>query len=140
MDLKDPIALYTAESNIESHVIVAMLNSHGIAAMAVEDQSGVSLWEFGRLTQFHKPKVWVDKCDELAAAELILDFEQRKQKRDTQYVKNADIIATCEDCGKATPFSSELNGTTQECDWCGSYLDVGEFAWGDDDVAEGEFS
>ncbi len=77
MEFKDPFKVYTAAGNVEAHMIVNMLESQGIAAHAVEDTSGVSLWSFGIISQFHQPDVWVDKSTVQQAAELIRGFEEK---------------------------------------------------------------
>ncbi|MFO0821504.1 MAG: DUF2007 domain-containing protein [Pirellulales bacterium] len=137
MDFKKPVIVYTAATNVESHMIVEMLHANGVPAYAVEDQSGVSLWAFGTISQFHKPNVWVDEATFEKAAELIQDFEDKKQSRNTPVEATGDIQVICEDCGKSTSFPRSLDGTIQECRHCGAYVDVGELPW-DDDFGEPE--
>ena len=132
MELKEPTVVYIAATNLESHMIVHMLNANGIAAFADEDQSGLSLWAFGTISQFHKPRVWIEKSATEAAARLILDFEERKRQRQNPDDGGGEIKVQCEECGKTTTFPSSLNGTTQECSHCGAFVDVGEFTWEDD--------
>lgn len=132
MDLKNPVVVYTAATNIEAHMIVEMLHVHGVSAHAVEDQSGVSLWAFGIISQFHKPKIWVDEATLQVATELIRVFEEKKKTRNSPIEGTCDIQALCEDCGKATSFPNSFDGTTQECRHCGAYIDVGELPWDDD--------
>ena len=52
--MDSPIVAYTANGNLEAHSVVAWLGSNGIHAYAVEDNSGVSLFAFGTISQFHK--------------------------------------------------------------------------------------
>lgn len=132
MDFDNPTIVFTAETNVESHLVVEMLRASGIEALAVEDQSGVSLWAFGTISQFHKPNVWVDTTDIDAAVVLVREFEKQKRTRNNTEGIGAPIVVTCEDCGKDTTFPGELNGTTQECAQCSAYLDVGEFEWNED--------
>jgi hypothetical protein len=137
MQLKEPIVAYIAATNLESHMIVDMLNASGIAALADEDQSGVSLWAFGTISQFHKPRVWIEKSASEEAARLILDFEERKRQRQYPEDDGGEIEVQCEGCGRTTNFPRSLNGTTQECSHCRAFVDVGEFQW-DDDLGEPE--
>ena len=89
MEFKEPFKLYTAESNIEAHTIVGILNAEGVAAFAEEDQSGVSLWGFGRISQFHQPNVWIEKSTSKQAAELIRRFEEKKREtREPRYKRH----------------------------------------------------
>ena len=137
MDLKEPCAVYTAATNLEACLIAEMLNANGIVAFADEDQSGVSLWAFGTISQFHKPQVWVEKMASDEAAQLILGFEEQKRQRQDAGDGDGQIEVVCEECGKTTFFSSALNGTTQECSHCHAFVDVGEFEW-DDDFGEAD--
>lgn len=125
MNFSKPVVIYTAEKNIEAHMIVEMLVSNGIDAFADEDQSGVSLWALGTIGQFHRPQVWIDTLDSAQATVLVKDFEARKNQRLHPPSSDEAIDATCEECGKTTAFSAAVNGTVQSCPECGSYVDVG---------------
>ena len=50
MPLKDPIPAYNAESNMAAILVQRFLESHGIEAFAVEDNSLVGHWVGGNLT------------------------------------------------------------------------------------------
>ncbi len=132
MDFQKPVIVYTAATNVEAHLIVDMLHANGVPAHAVEDLSGVSLWAFGTISQFHKPNIWVDEATLQEAADLIRGFEEKKRARTTPVKGPGEIQVHCEDCGKATSFPSSLDGTTQESRHCGGYVDVGELPWEDD--------
>ena len=132
MDFEKPVIVYTAATNLDAHMIVEMLYANGVPAHAVEDQSGVSLWAFGTISQFHKPNVWVDEPNRQEAAGLIQDFEEKRRVRNTQIEGLGQIEVICEKCGKATSFPVSLDGTTQECRHCDAYVDVGELPWDDD--------
>lgn len=136
MQFKKPTVIFTAESNVECHLIVEILANAGIAAHAVEDTSGASLFAFGTLSQFHQPNVYVEESDSAKAKELIQQFEASKQSR---LPKNKDpdgagatITATCEECGKESQFPESANGTTEDCPHCSAYMDVGDLGWDED--------
>ena len=137
MDFKKPVIAYTAATNVEAHMIVELLLANGVPAHAVEDQSGVSLWAFGTISQFHQPNVWVDETNFEQAAGYIRDFEEKKKSRNAPVKGAADLLVNCEDCGKTTSFPASLDGTTQECQHCDAYVDVGDLPW-DDDFGEPE--
>ena len=137
MEFQEPFKLYTAASNIEAHMIVEMLGADGIAAFAEEDQSGVSLWAFGRISQFHQPNVWVEKSTARNAAELIRRFEETKRERENHDTSQGEIPVECEACGERSSFPESLNGTTQVCSHCDAFVDVGELDW-DEDFGEPE--
>ena len=132
MDFKEPLKVYTAESNVEAQMIVTMLESHGIAAFAEEDQSGVSLWSFGRISQFHQPNVWIEKAMAAAAVEHIRQFEQTKRERANPSSDGPQIEVECEECGKSAMYAEILRGSVQECPHCSEYVDIGELDWEDD--------
>jgi hypothetical protein len=126
MELNDPVKIYTAETNLEAIMIVEMLQAAGLDAFAEEDQSGVSLWALGPLTQFHQPNVWVEAATAKKAAELISQYEARKWERAHPEPSNVNIDVRCEECGKVSSFPESLRGTVQECSHCGAYVDVGD--------------
>jgi hypothetical protein len=132
MDLKNPVVVYTAAGNVEALMIMQMLEANGIPAHAVEDQSGVSLWMLGTISQFHKPKIWVAQATAGQAAELIRTYEEQKRQRRHPEQGTGQIEVVCEECGKTTTFPASLDGTTQECAHCRAYVDVGDQPWDDD--------
>ena len=132
MNLKDPIAVYTAATNLEAHVIVNMLNDNGVPAFAVEDQSGASLWMFGTISQFHDPKVWIDKSSVSEAEKLIDSFEKRQNERRNVSTQTQELHVVCDVCGKTTTYPGTLNGTVQRCPQCDTFIDVGELNWDQD--------
>ena len=132
MEFKQPVVVYTAATNVEAHMVVEMLHTNGIPAHAVEDQSGVSLWALGTISQFHQPNVWVDKLTSEKAAELILRFEENKRERENPEAGTGAICVECEKCGTTTIFPDTLGGTTQDCSKCLAYVDVGELPWEED--------
>lgn len=137
MEFKKPVVVYTAATNLDAHLVVVMLDSKGIPAYAVEDNSGASLWAFGTISQFHRPKIMVEEADVARAAELIEIFEKENQDRRQQAKVPGEIEAVCEECDKQSTFPDSLDGTTQECPHCHAFMDVGEFPW-DVDVGEPE--
>jgi Putative prokaryotic signal transducing protein len=132
MDFKKPVIVYTAATNLDAHLIVDLLDANGVPARAVEDQSGVSLWMFGTISQFHKPNIWVDESTAVRAAALIQGFEEKRRERNAPHQGSGEVDAVCEDCGKTTSFPKSLDGAIQECSHCHAYVDVGDLPWDDD--------
>ena len=132
MNLKEPIAVYTAPTNLEAHVITNMLNDNGVPAFAVEDQSGASLWMFGTISQFHRPKIWVDKSSASEARQLIRLFEERQRERKNRGTGTLEIPVQCNECGNTMKFPDTQNGSVQQCPRCSAYVDVGELNWEQD--------
>lgn len=135
MKFKEPFKLYTAETNVEAHMIVNMLVANGVEAYADEDNSGVSLWALGVLSQFHQPNVWIERSTTPKAVELIRGFEEQKREREQPAASESELYVECESCKNVLAFPASLNGTTQDCPHCRAYVDVGEFEW---DVDFGE--
>lgn len=132
MEFKDLRLVYTAATDLEAHLMVDMLKANGVPALAVEDQSGASLWMFGTNSQFHKPNVYVDKSTAETARQLIVDFEDRRREHHNPGTSTRDVQVKCEECGKATTFPDSLTGTVQECPFCRAYVDVGKLEWEED--------
>ena len=133
MDLKDPIAAYTADGNLEAHSVVEWLTSNGVNAYVVEDHSGVSLFAFGTISQFHKPQVFIERSDSETAALLLQQFEERKRARMSDSEDAAPIVAECEECGESSEFPASQDGSTQNCPKCHAFMDVGTIDWPYDD-------
>lgn len=137
--LQNPVAVYTAASNIQAHMIVKLLAANDVSAHAVEDQSGVSLWAMGTITQFHQPRIWVEESNVETATALIREFEQKNAARSQPQTVGTSIEVLCEGCEKTSTFPSSQNGTTQDCPHCGNYVDVGvtdfETDFGEEDRA-----
>ena len=131
-DISDPFLAYTAAGNLEVHAVVMWLESNGVPAYAVEDNSGVSLFSLGTLSQFHQPQVFVNKSDGEKAAELIRQFESQQKELSPIEVGASILLAKCEKCGKSSEFSADLDGTTQNCPKCQAFMDVGTFDWPED--------
>src|SRR3954469_10273263 len=99
MKFQRPVVAYVAATNVEAHLVVEMLTSNGIAAHAVEDQSGVSLWALGTISQFHKPKVWIDESSAENAALLMQAFGAKKRQSTSLSKDLGEIETTCHKCG-----------------------------------------
>jgi len=130
--LVEPVLAYTANGNLEAHSIVNWLQSHGLCSHAVEDNAGVSLFAFGKLSQFHKPQVFVNRADLQRAGELLRQFEAQRDERRTGLVDAPPITSECEECGTSSEFPASQDGTTQTCPKCHAFIDVGQFDWPDD--------
>ena len=140
MPLTDLIPAYNAESNMAAILVQRFLESHGIEAFAVEDNSLVGHWVGGNLPEIHKPQVWINRADTKRVAELLTEYEHRKIASDLERKASEPktISIDCEDCGKTSDFAGSLKGTVQDCPHCGSYVDVGDIDWPYDNVAEPE--
>ena len=127
-----PTLAYTANGNLEAHAVVTWLESNGVRAYAVEDNSGVSLFAFGTISQFHKPQIFVGKADMERAGDLLRQFESQRDARRREVDGAPRITSECEECGVASEFPASQDGTTQNCPKCHAFMDVGTFDWPED--------
>lgn len=126
MALKHPVAVYTASSNLEAHVICEMLREAEIEAAVVEDESRAAAWMFGNLPGIHKPQVWVEETDVERVRPLLAEFERRQSAEGSAVVEGAPILVVCEECRETTTFDASRRGHVEDCSHCGAYVDVGE--------------
>ncbi|MFZ5829421.1 MAG: putative signal transducing protein [Planctomycetota bacterium] len=138
MALEDPVAAYNAENNMEALLVQRYLESEGLETHVTEDNSPVGCWMFGTLPEIHKPQVWISRRDVDRAAALLTEYERRKAAHDAERAARATskIEVHCEECGKTSEFAGSLEGSVQNCPHCNAYVDVGEFDWPDDEVAD----
>jgi len=129
--LSDPVLAYTAKSNLEAHSVVIWLESKGLTAHAVEDNSGVSTFSLGAQS-FHKPQVFVERLKLPHAHGLLREYESQRQNRDAELEQAGPIVSQCEECGVESEFPAAENGTTQSCPKCHRFMDVGTFDWPED--------
>jgi hypothetical protein len=130
MDLRDPVAAYTAVSNTEAHLICDLLRNAGIPAAAMEDVSGVGLWLGGTLAGIHKPQVWVERADLDRARPVLTEYERQATERRAAERGEREamppVVVVCEECGKESQFPAAQQGTVQSCPHCHAYVDVGD--------------
>ena len=63
MALRDPVAVFNADTNVEAHCVRTLLVDAGIGAFVVEDVSYVGTCTLGTLPEINKPQVWVERAD-----------------------------------------------------------------------------
>lgn len=129
MELQEPKLAYTASGNQEANGIVGLLESHGIAAFAVEDTSAGGFFAFGIIGQIHKPQVFVEAADAQRAAEFLRDYEQKRKLQSQELADAQPVESECEDCGTVSAFPAVQDGTVQNCPKCQALMDVGTFEW-----------
>jgi len=136
MEFSDPVSIYKAENNQDARMAQLFLDSHGIEAVAHEDNSVTGNWMLGALPSIHNSEVWVDRINGAQAKALIEEYVTTRHDRRLAEKAGADEIleTVCESCGKTSTFPGGLKGTVQECPHCRSYVDLSDDeAW---DVGE----
>jgi hypothetical protein len=130
MPMKDPVAAYIAATNFEAHFICNILMDAGIEAAVEEDVSQVGVWMLGLASQLHRPKVWIEQSDWDRAKLIVTAYEEdvsaRRAAEQGKTSAEFQITARCEECGAETAFSSQLDGTVQNCPKCQGFMDVGD--------------
>jgi hypothetical protein len=123
--MEHPIAVYTAASNVEAHLVCSMLINEGVEAAAVDDDSRAAVWELGLLRNIHKPQVWVDRTDAERARPLLAEYDRQLAQRQQAGSDVALVDAECEECGKSSSYPSSRWGFVEVCPKCGAFVDVG---------------
>ena len=132
MELRDPIVIYNAATNVEAQLVKMFLTEAGLDAFASDDLSTGGLWMFGTLPEIHKPQVWVSSQDHQRAQLVLQDYERRvaernQTSRERDEPSNAPAIEVlCEECNQRSSFPAAMDGTVQDCPRCGAYVDVGD--------------
>jgi hypothetical protein len=139
MALQNPVAIFTASSNVRARSLCHVLAQSGVEAHVIEDFSGVGLWVGGTIPGIHGPQVWVDRADAERAASILKEHERREEelRADLSSTTEAERVqSVCEECGQITAFPASQLGSVQECSQCGAFVDV--VAEGDGDDPEGD--
>lgn len=126
MELHDPVAIYTAASNIEAYEIVELLQGAEIPAQVIEDMNLLD----GLNPPVHAAKVWVSSRDLDRAAEVTQGYEARIQQRELAHHVPVDlqsewIDARCDKCGTVTRYAPIQKGTVENCPNCYAFMDIG---------------
>lgn len=129
MELKDPVVVYTAASNMQAYDLAEVLGMVNIPAHVVEDLETMAAWVGGINSVIHKPQVWVSRSDEAFARKEIQAYEERQRARRAVDIatiqRNQTIIfVTCERCGEESEYPVIQAGSVQKCPHCSAYLDV----------------
>lgn len=125
MELKDPIAIYNAATNLEAQLIANHLNSHQISSFAVEDASAVGTYTLGLIPEIHKPQVFVDRANAVEARALIEEYENANREQLEHPDSNA--LDYCHACGE------RVSRGTPICPGCDRPLE-----WADPEESESE--
>jgi hypothetical protein len=134
MALQDPVAVYTAGTNLEAVMVCHILQQAGIEALVMEESVGV--WIGGTLPGIHNPQVLVGRDDVARATVLVQDYESRNRTPDPGahpegVQTSTSVDAVCEECGQMSTFPAGQRGTVQDCPKCGALMDVGLDEFGD---------
>ena len=132
MELHDPVAVYTAGSNLEAHQLAEAMLAAGIQAQPIEDNSSMGVLEGGSNSTSNHPQVWVSAVDLERAAVVIQAFEMEARRpqillgNQVEVELSAEWIdAECDKCGTVTRYAPIAKGTVVNCPSCYAFMDVG---------------
>lgn len=145
MDLKDPVAVYSAKTNGEAEALAETLQQAGIEAHIRTEESAVGIPIGGTTAPMESVQVWVDQSVAERAAKIVSAFEQTRPEREPDQTPgnpaHTFVTATCEECGESSQFAGALLGTVQDCPHCGKFMDVAASGddedWGETEEASG---
>jgi hypothetical protein len=126
MALRDPVAVFNADTNVEAQLVRTLLVDAGIEAFVVEDVSYVGTYSLGTLPEINKPQVWVERANAAKAWEFLDGYERRAGEQEKavtddrfcyhcgEQVQRGD--STCAACGRslARPNDAQQNGNDDE--------------------------
>ena len=113
MALRDPVAVFDADTNVEAQLVRTLLVDAGIEAFAIDDVSYVGVCVWGTLSGINKPQVFVERKDAQKALDFLDTYEDRIRER--QPVSTDDQF--CHHCGEP------IEPGTASCAACGQSLD-----------------
>jgi hypothetical protein len=136
MSLRDPVAVYTAASNVDAQLVRNALIKSGVEAFVTEDVSQVGPWILGLIAQVPNPQVWVEKANVERARPILEEYEHRaKELQDPEaggpIGPGRPVEVVCAACGEVSMFPAVQRGSVQQCQFCKAYVDVDN-----DDVAD----
>jgi len=107
--LKHPVAVYTAATNVDAHLVAGHLTAAGIDAVAVDDMSPGGMYSLGTLPELHRPQVFVDSSRQTEAGEFLNESEIHTSPSEEQY---------CYHCGAGCDRNSiECGSCRMKLDW-----------------------
>ena len=126
MELHDPVAIYTAASDLEAYEIVELLQGSEIPAQVIEDMNLLD----GLNPPVHAAKVWVASGDLERATAVTREYEARVLQRDLAHHVPVDlnsewIDARCDKCGTVTRYAPIQKGAVENCPNCYAFMDIG---------------
>jgi ribosomal protein S27E len=139
MSYRDPRCVYVAESLGQADIVATMLEQNRIKAEVMDRHTQGGFEGLSAIAaKGNGVEVWVlDPTHTAEAIELIAEQEVARTTRTAARAasgKPVDVV--CEDCGTATTFPAEQQGTVQDCPNCGAFVDVGEDEEDDTDAVD----
>lgn len=123
--------VFTAESAHVAEAVVKLLAENDIPAEIVTGgpkTASDALTGATELVQTDSfPVVVTDPAKTKAALDLLATAQTMaavKAVRERRANRTGTVSAVCEDCGKASEWPAQAQGTTEVCPHCGGYMDI----------------
>lgn len=130
MSAQEPNCLYVTSDRAAAELIVTWLGERNIAAEVVthlKESDGLMVTPFATSDMSNHLEVHLKNLDQKEAAEQLLATHQEELLQIAQKLDEtpaADMVVVCESCGQSSVYAGEFQGTVQDCQHCGSYVDV----------------
>ncbi len=152
MSRKDPRSVFTSDDHAAAEFVAEWLGKQGIDSELIthiKESDGVGLTPFSDSQSTSHMEVFVKNIDDVETVKkLIVENQesilQEAKKRDETTPEKIAVV--CDHCGKTAVYPGTMQGTVQECPYCGEYLDVpggeDEFDWSvvDETISEDELA
>ncbi len=140
-------AIFVSDEERAVELISNFLQEKGIEVEIVHhmpESDGMGLTPFASSGSSNHLEVLVKDVEKLQDARQLLTRYSGEILEQAQVVdlQPAQVVVECDDCEETNVYPGELQGTVQECEHCGSYLDVpggdDQYDWSivDETVAE----
>lgn len=152
MSASDPNCVFVTSNTEAADIIVDWLRSQGVQAEVqthIKESDGVMMTPFANSDTSNHLEIHiadVDRAEEIRELILSRKDDLLSHAESVDKAPPEDMVVECEACGKSSVYPGEMQGTVQECQHCGSYLDVpggeDEFDWSivDETQSEDELS
>jgi hypothetical protein len=124
--LQNPVAIYTAESNLESALICDLLTEKGFTWHVTGDAAQFVGGIDGLLPWTHKPQIWVERANAEEVRPLIAELDRQFAARRSRSDGDATVDVVCEECNTISTYPTSRRGYVETCAHGGAYVDVGE--------------
>ncbi|HBN75865.1 MAG TPA: hypothetical protein DD473_08615 [Planctomycetaceae bacterium] len=134
--MADSQSILVFESDDEQAVelIANFLNEKGVNADVIEhkpdmpqgDAFGMTVTAYAGAESSGRFEVRIKDAEQFEQARILLTkhTEEILRRADLVQIQASEVVVECDDCSKSNVYSGALQGTVQECEHCGSYLDV----------------
>ena len=125
---QDPRCVFVAADMAGAAVMANWLTNHGIPAKVMDTMTlggaeWLKVWPSG--VSARGTEVWIDEPDQADEARALLaEHKTALAQKAAAAEQRGPMEVVCEECGETSVFPPSQHGSTQDCPYCGAYLDV----------------